>query len=78
MEPHWSDFFDWMLKAVAGGVGTYMVHILSEVKKSIDSLNERVAKVLERSEWHSKELDRLETRVERLELRPYESHFKTD
>jgi prefoldin subunit 5 len=63
----WNVFIDWALKAVLGGVAFHGVHVLSEMKKSIDSLNNKMAKLIERTEWHSKEIDRIEARILRLE-----------
>jgi prefoldin subunit 5 len=63
----WDIFVDWMLKALLGGVVLHGVHILSEMKKSIDALNNKMAKIIERTEWHSKEIDRLDQRMTRLE-----------
>lgn len=63
----WDQFVDWLLKAVLGGVTLHGVHILSETKKSIDSLNQNMARMNERSEWQSREMSRIETRLNRLE-----------
>ncbi len=63
----WNLFIDWMLKALLGGVVLHGVHILSEMKKSIDSLNNKMAEIIERTAWHSKEINRLESRITRLE-----------
>lgn len=67
MEIHWGDFIDWILKGVLGGICAYGVHILGAMKKSIDDLNVKVGTIIERTDWHTKEIDRLDSRVTRLE-----------
>lgn len=64
---NWQSLIDWIMKAILGGIFSYAVHILSEMKNSIESLNEKVAKVIERTEWHSKELEKLDYRMTRIE-----------
>lgn len=63
----WTSFIDWASKGIIGAVCMYGVHVLSQMKNSIDSLNEKVARIIERTEWHSRELEKLENRVIRLE-----------
>lgn len=65
----WKLLLEWLMKALLGGVVTYGVHVLGGVKSSIDTLNIQVAKVIERTEWHSKEIERLDTRMHRVEMR---------
>jgi hypothetical protein len=65
----WANFFDWAAKGILGGICMYGVHILSQMKNSIDSLNEKVARIIERTEWHSKELEKLEERIITIERR---------
>ena len=63
----WTHFFDWASKGVISFVCTYGVHVLSKMHHSIVSLNQKMAKLLERTEWHSKELKKLDVRVTRIE-----------
>lgn len=63
----WQNFVDWALKGLIGGVIMYAVHILGRVRMSIESLNKKVATLVERSGWHNKEIDRLHSRLARLE-----------
>lgn len=63
----WNLFVDWAFKAILGGIVFYGVHVLSEMKKSIDTLNSKVSQMIERTEWHTKEIDRLEFRISRIE-----------
>lgn len=52
-----------------GAVGAYGVHILGQMKRSIDELNQSMAKIIERTEWHTKEIERLDERVQRVEVK---------
>jgi hypothetical protein len=65
----WSNYFDWAMKASMGAVGAYGVHILGQMKRSIDELNQSMAKIIERTEWHTKEIERLDERVQRVEVK---------
>lgn len=65
----WNNVLDWLAKAFIGVVISQGVRILSEMKKSVDKLNVQVGQIIERTEWHSKEIDKLDTRVNRLEVR---------
>jgi hypothetical protein len=56
------EFFKWIFYGLMGGVGTYGVYILNQMKDSVEKLNINVAVVIERTENHEKRLDRLENR----------------
>lgn len=66
---NWANFFDWASKAFLGGVCVYGVNVLSQMKTSIDALNETMAQIVERTEWHSRELEKLEERLQQVEQR---------
>ena len=65
----WNIILDWIAKAVLCVIVSQGVKILSDMKKSVDKLNVQVGTIIERTEWHSKEIDRLDTRMNRLEVR---------
>lgn len=69
----WELFASWASKALLGGICLYGVNILKELKDSIDELNKQVAQVIERTDWHTKELARLDIRISTLERRPHGS-----
>jgi hypothetical protein len=56
------EFAKWLFYGLMGGVGTYGVYILNQMKDSVEKLNINVAVVIERTENHEKRLDRLENR----------------
>jgi hypothetical protein len=67
---------DWIIRGIIGFVCWYGVRvfqfgvgILKQMKDSIDELNEKMAKIIERSDWHTRELDKLEARLTFLETR---------
>ncbi len=57
----------WAFEAILGGICVYGVNILKELKNSIDELNKQVSRVIERTDWHTKELERLDIRIYALE-----------
>ena len=61
------DVIDLAIKASMGAMVSYGVHVLSGMKKSIDDLNKNMSEIVERTKWHSKEIDRIDGRLERLE-----------
>lgn len=65
----WNNVLDWAAKAVLGLIISQGVKVLSEMKKSVDKLNVQVGTIIERTDWHSKEIDRLDARVNRMEVR---------
>lgn len=65
----WNIVLDWVAKAALGVIISQGVRILSKMKDSVDKLNVQVGQIIERTEWHSKEIDRLDTRVNRIETR---------
>lgn len=69
MMDNWNSFADWAMKGLIGGGCFYGIHILAQMRNSIDSLNQKVAKIIERTDWHSHEIKKLENRVMRLEDR---------
>lgn len=64
---NFTDFIQWVFYGVVGGSAVYGVSILSHLKNSIDDLNIKMAKLIEKNDWHEKMIERLEKRVEKLE-----------
>lgn len=61
------EIIDLAIKGSMGALISYGVHVLSGMKKSIDDLNKNMSEIIERTKWHSKEIDRIDSRLERLE-----------
>lgn len=60
-------FVEWAFYGVVGGSFVYGVSILSHLKQSIDDLNKNVSILVEKSSWHEKMIDKLETKITELE-----------
>lgn len=61
---HWNDFASWLFYGVMGGCSVYGVSILSGLKCSVDSLNIKVATLLERTATHERRIEKLENKVQ--------------
>lgn len=67
MEPHLNEMIQYAFYALMSGVATYGVAVLSSMRTSIDTLNVKIAIVIERSDQHDKRLDKHDNRLEKLE-----------
>lgn len=65
----WNTFVDWASKAILGGICVYGVHILSQMKTSIDSLNVKVGQIILKNEYAARDIEKLEIRIDKLEHR---------
>ena len=61
------DFVQWCFYGLMGGSVVYGVTILAHLKNSIDTLNEKIAVVIEKTSWHEKILDRHSAAIEQLQ-----------
>jgi hypothetical protein len=64
MQPEYFNFADWGFKALISGCLLYLVNILGGLKVSIDSLNVKMATIIERVAHHEKRIERLEIKSE--------------
>lgn len=60
-------FIEWTFLAVIGGGVAWSASFLSKISDSVTELNIKLATVLERSEWHGKELEDYSSRIIALE-----------
>lgn len=63
------NFLSWGFTALLSGVLVYGVKVLTDIKKSVEELNGRMATIIERTAWHEKEMTRLNDRMLWLENR---------
>ena len=63
----YTHFVEWAFFGLVGGSAVYGVSILAHLKLSIDTLNERVATIIEKTAWHERELRRQDERIQKLE-----------
>jgi hypothetical protein len=52
-----SKFVEWVFYGVLGGSAIYGVSILAHLKNSIDQLNQRMAQIVEKTQWHERTID---------------------
>lgn len=67
MEPHLNEMVQYGFYALMSLVATYGVSVLASMRGSIDTLNVKIAIVIERSDQHDKILDKHDTRLSKLE-----------
>lgn len=63
---NFSQFVEWAFYGITGGAFVYLVSILAHIKTSIDSLNQNVAIVIEKTSWHEKILDKHEEEIQKI------------
>lgn len=59
----WNSFVQWLFYGVVGGCAIYGCNIIAGMKNSIDTLNNNVGILLERTSNHEKRLDKLEDKI---------------
>lgn len=66
-DPDFQKFVEWAFMAiVSGGIG-FGARFLAKLSKSIDTLNQNMATVAEKTTWHEKTLERHDDRIGTLE-----------
>lgn len=61
-----AQFVEWAFYGIVGGSMVYGVTILGNMKKSIDDLNAHVVRILEKTAWHEKWLQRHDDEISNL------------
>jgi hypothetical protein len=61
------EFVQWCFYGLISGALIYGVNTLKSLKESVDTLNISVGRIVEKTQWHEKELERLHDRVKDLE-----------
>lgn len=67
--PKWSDFVSWVFFGLIAYFGYQLTSSVDKMSDSIADLNVKMAVVVERDQAQSKEIDRLDKRVEKLEVK---------
>lgn len=62
-----SQLISWAFQGLLGFFLLLGVQTLRKLSESVETLNERVATIIEKTSWHEKELYRLDGRVSDLE-----------
>lgn len=63
-----SDFLTWGFTGLFSGILVYAVKVLTDIKKSVEELNERMATIIEKTFWHEKEMEKLSARINAIEI----------
>lgn len=64
-----SEFLTWGFTGLISGILIYGVKVLQDIKSSVEQLNERMATIIEKTQWHEKEMERLNGRINSIEMR---------
>ena len=62
-------FKDWALLCLVSGFGGMSLRALNKMTRSIETLNIKMAKSFERSEWHTKVIDQHDSRLSQHEVK---------
>jgi len=62
-------FIEWAFYGIISLSAIMGIKILTQLRDSIDKLNIKVARILEKTSWHEKELDNQNKRINKLEER---------
>lgn len=66
---NFAQFIQWGFYGMISGALVYAVRILSDLEKSVEGLNIKIATVIERTSNHEKQIDMHDNRLRRLEIR---------
>lgn len=62
-----SNFLTWGFTGLLSGILVYAVKVLTDIKLSVEELNERMATIIEKTFWHEKEMEKMSNRIVLLE-----------
>ena len=62
-----SNFLTWGFTGLLSGILVYAVKVLTDIKLSVEELNERMATIIEKTFWHEKEMEKMSNRILALE-----------
>ena len=62
-------FLSWGFTGLISGILIYGVKVLQDIKSSVEELNQRMATIIEKTQWHEKEMERLNSRMSVIEMR---------
>lgn len=62
-------FLSWGFTGLISSILIYGVKVLQDIKSSVEQLNERMATIIEKTQWHEKEMERLNSRISVIEMR---------
>ncbi len=62
-----NDFLTWGFTGLVSGILIYAVKVLTDIKLSVEELNERMATIIEKTAWHEREMEKMSNRIVLLE-----------
>ena len=62
-----SNFLTWGFTGLLSGILVYAVKVLTDIKRSVEELNERMATIIEKTAWHEREMEKMSNRIVLLE-----------
>lgn len=62
-----SNFLTWGFTGLLSGILVYAVKVLTDIKLSVEELNERMATIIEKTAWHEREMEKMSNRIVSLE-----------
>lgn len=62
-----SNFLTWGFTGLLSGILVYAVKVLTDIKLSVEELNERMATIIEKTAWHEREMEKMSNRIVLLE-----------
>lgn len=63
----WPEFIDWTFKAIISGGLIIGVNIINRLTTSVESLNVKIAVLIERTENHAKVIEKHDERISEIE-----------
>jgi len=66
-----NDFLTWGFTGLVSGILIYAVKVLTDIKRSVEELNERMATIIEKTAWHEKEMEKMSNRILALESKMF-------
>ncbi len=67
MEVEFGKFVEWGFMAVLTGGVAFSTKFLGKISKSVSDLNTQIAVILERMNWHQREIESHGSRISKLE-----------
>lgn len=62
-------FLSWGFTGLISGILIYGVKVLQDIKSSVEELNQRMATIIEKTQWHEKEMEKLSRRLNNIEMK---------
>lgn len=61
------EFASWAMQGLIGGGVIYAASVIGKMRDSVEALNQSIATIIERSNWHERVIEKHEDRISELE-----------